>query len=344
MPARDQLGGASSEDVARLAGVSRSTVSRTFTPGTPVSPRTRVRVMEAAAQLGYRHATHRAERPESRTVGLIMGALDNPFYQNVLAGFLGELHKRGLRVMCREATSPQATEAEVMTMLDHEVDAMVVASSGLRSTAIDECAAAGVPVVLFNRAVDGVTAASVQTDNRAGGHTVAELLVRTGHRRIAFINGLERASTNRDRLSGFAERLAELGAAPPIQEYGEYTFEGGREAAKRLMMRTEAPDAIFVANDISALGALEGLRRDLGIKVPETVSVVGFDDIPMASWPSFDLTTVRQRRNRMIAIAMDRIDAILAGTDSAPERELVEGRLILRSSVRLSARADLTTA
>ncbi|MEO0321589.1 MAG: substrate-binding domain-containing protein [Myxococcota bacterium] len=199
-------------------------------------------------------------------------------------------------------------------------------------------------VVLFNRAVDGVTADSVQTDNRAGGHTVAELLVRTGHRRIAFINGLERASTNRDRLSGFAERLAELGAAPPIQEYGEYTFEGGREAAKRLMMRTEAPDAIFVANDISALGALEGLRRDLGIRVPETVSVVGFDDIPMASWPSFDLTTVRQRRNRMIAIAMDRIDAILAGTDGEPERELVEGRLIMRGSVRLSVRADLTTA
>lgn len=329
----------SSEDVARLAGVSRSTVSRTFTHGTPVSARTRQRVMAAAAELGYRHPTERHDPARGRTVGLVMADLDNPFYQIVLAGFLGELHRRGLRVMCRAAAAPEASEAEVTTMLDHGVDAMIVASSGLRSAAIADCTAAGVPVVLFNRAVDAAAACSVQTDNRAGARAVADLLALAGHQRIAFVNGLESASTNRDRLAGFSARLAELGLGPPIQEYGEYTFEGGREAAKRLMMRADPPDAIFVANDISAIGALEGLRCDLGVGVPDDVSVVGFDDIPMASWPSFDLTTVRQRRKRMIAAAVEMVDEILAGGTPREREIVVEGRLIVRGSARLPRRS-----
>lgn len=324
-----------SADVARLAGVSRSTVSRAFTAGTTVSAATREKVMEAAARLGYRHAALRPETAPVRTVGLVMGDLDNPFYQTVLAGFLAALHRRGLRVLCRAAAAPENTDEEVAAMLGQGVEAMIVASSGLRSAAIAACASAGVPVVLFNRSVDRSGAASVATDNRSGGRAVADLFALAGHRRIAFVNGLEGASTNRDRLAGFAERLEALGLGPPVQEFGEYTFEGGREAAKRLMMRAEPPDAIFVANDISAIGALEGLRRDLGVKVPEAVSVVGFDDIPMASWPSFDLTTVRQRRNRMIAETLDLLDGMLSGEAPGPRAVRVEARLILRGSARL---------
>ncbi|MDQ0317512.1 LacI family DNA-binding transcriptional regulator [Amorphus orientalis] len=327
-------------DVARIANVSRSTVSRTFTEGASIDPATRSLVLEAARSLGYRPRSAAASMVEEpvvgRTVGLVMANLDNPFYQAVLAGFLGELHQRGLRVMCRAAAALDGTEIEISSMLEQGVDAMIVAASGLRSGAIEACAAAGVPVVLFNRAVEGVDAFSVQTDNVAGARAIAELLVLGGHKRIAFINGLEGASTNRDRLAGLTQRLEELGLERPIQEWGEYTFEGGREAAKRLMMQTEPPDAIFAANDISALGALEGLRRDLSISVPEEVSVVGFDDIPMASWPSFNLTTVRQRRNKMIAAAMAMIDDIMAAKEAEKRTVIVDSRLILRGSARLA--------
>jgi len=317
--------------------------ARTINPGASVDPETRLKVIEAAQSVGYRPrvaAPAPAQPAAGGTIGLVMGNLDNPFYQIVLSGFLDELHRRGLRVMCRAAAALDGTETEVDTMLRQGVDAMIVASSGLRSAAIENCAAAGVPVVLFNRAVEGARAVSVETDNRAGGRAVADLLVLAGCRRIAFINGLEGASTNRDRLAGFAARLGELGVEPPQQEWGEYTFEGGREAAKRLMMRADPPEAIFVANDISALGALEGLRRDLGVAVPQDVGVVGFDDIPMAGWPSFDLTTVRQRRNRMIEAAMAMIDAILAGHPPEPRTVRLEARLILRGSVRLPRRGE----
>lgn len=273
-------------------------------------------------------------------MGLVMGSLDNPFYDTVLTAFLNRLHERGLRVMCRTAVSLELSESEVRTMVDFGVDAVVIASSGMRSAAIDACRDAGVPVVLFNRTVAGAQVSSVQTDNFGGALVVADLLARAGHRRMAFINGLEGASTNIDRRAGFEARLNELGVDPPLQEYGEYTYDGGREAVHRLMLSAEPPDAIFCANDICALGALDGLRSDLGLLVPRDVSVVGFDDIPMAAWPSFSLTTIRQRRNQMIDAAMAALDRILVDPAAPAQAVKVEGRLIMRGSARLP-RPDL---
>lgn len=325
--------------VAELARVSRSTVSRTFTQGASVDAVTRARILEAAREVGYRttDVTVDSAAPliQRATVGLVMGDLDNPFYHIVLAMFLDRLHERGLRTICRTAVTLDSSERAVRTMLDHDVQALVVASSGLNSAAIATCREAGVPVVLFNRVVAGAEASSVQTDNFGGGRVVADLLARAGHQRIAFVNGIEGASTNEDRRAGFTARLVELGLAPPMEEFGEYTYEGGREAAKRLMLAAEPPDAIFCANDISALGALDGLRSDLCLSVPQDVSVVGFDDIPMAAWPSFDLTTVRQRRNEMVREAMTMLDRQLADPNGASETVLVDGRLIMRGSARL---------
>ena len=336
---RGKSSGPTSADVALLAGVSRSTVSRTFTPGTSVDSATRARVVEAAKDLGY--APHQAARSlisgRSDTIGLVMASFSNPFYHLILDGFLQHFQSQDLRVMCHSAETLDGVEAGIRAMLRHNVDAMIVAASGLSSEALNDCRRAGVPVILFNRSVSSGNVPTVQTDNIKGGQVMAEFLVRGGHKSLAYVNGLERSSTNRDRFTGFEKTLRQLGATPAIQEYGDFTYEGGREAVKRLMLSSAPPDAIFCANDIMAFGVLDGLRHDLGLSTPGDVSVTGFDDVPMASWPSFGLTTIRQRRNQMIASAIELLDGLLADADAdaEPRTILVEGRLILRESARL---------
>lgn len=324
-----------SEDVAERAGVSRSTVSRVFTPGARVAEATRQKVMRAAREVGYRHDPVPREGLDGPVVGLALGALDNPFYQTVLAEFLPLLQRRGLQVICHAAEDLESAEESIQILLARGAEAIIAASLGTNSTAIAACSERGVPLILFNREVEAPEVSSVQTDNVDGGRQIADFLVRGGHERLAFVNGLEGSSTNRDRLRGFAGRLAELGAPPPMQEYGEFTYESGREAAKRLMFSAEPPDAIFCANDIMAFGVLDCLRGDLGKRVPEDVSVVGFDDVPMAAWPAFNLTTVRQRRRTMVSATMERLEAHLKGGVGAAQRLVVEGRLIVRGSARL---------
>lgn len=323
-------------DVAALAGVSRATVSRTFTPRASVDPATRARVVAAAEKLGYtpNQDARNLISGRTNTVGLVMGGFDNPFYHTVLTGFLTELHRRGLRVMCHTTNEGDGGDDATRAMRRHGVDAIVVSSHGPSPEVVEECRAAGTPVLLFNRALDGADIPSVRTDNLAGGRSVAELLHAGGCLRPAYVNGLSGSTTNRDRRAGFHDRLAELGGPAPILEHGEGSYEGGREAGRRLMLAAEPPDAVFCATDISAMGLLDALRCDLGLRVPDDVAVVGFDDVPMAGWPSFDLTTVRQRRNLMIATAMEILDGILRGDGTEARPRLLAGRLILRGSTR----------
>ncbi|MEM8551839.1 MAG: LacI family DNA-binding transcriptional regulator [Pseudomonadota bacterium] len=338
---RGPAAGPTAADVAELASVSRATVSRSFDPSSPVDAETRARILQAARELGYRvgdavSAMHSPADRGAKTVGLVMGDLDNPFYHTVLTLFLDQLHDRGLRALCRSSANLFSSDEHVRQLLRSGVDALIIASSGLHSSAIAACSAASVPVILFNRDVQGAAATSVQTDNYGGGQILADVLAQAGHSRIAFVNGLEGSSTNSERRQGFSDRLAEHGIAPPRQEFSEYTYHGGREAAGRLMASGGRPDAIFAANDISALGVMDGLRFDLGLSIPGDVSVVGFDDIPMASWPSFHLTTVRQRRNQMVRESIALLDRYLDDAAAPPRTIKVAGRLIVRSSARLA--------
>lgn len=324
--------------VADRAGVSRATVSRVFTSAAPVSNETRTRVLAAARAVGYEPpiAETRGQIGGGPVVGLLMGALRNPFYQEVMTGFLSQLRQRDLRAMCQTVESHESAEQGLRAMLRQGVDAVIAAALSVDSAAIAECARQDVPVVLINRVAPEAGAASVQTDNVLGGRAAAEFLHLGGHRRCAFIGGLETTSTNRDRLAGFRARLTELGHPEPIVEGGEYSYEFGRESLKRLMLSAKRPDAIFCANDLLAFGALDALRHDLSLRAPADVSVIGFDDVPMAAWPCFDLTTIRQRRRMMIDAALDRLDCALRGAAHPEPHVAIEGRLIVRGSARFA--------
>lgn len=327
-----------STDVARLAGVSQSAVSRAFTPGASVSKAMREKVLKAAGELGYRpNALARSLiTRHSRIIGVVVAYLDNQYYPMALEKLSHALQARGYHILIFMAGSSGPVEQVFQEILDYRVDGIVTASVALSSDLAGQCDAAGVPVVLFNRSQDDPRLSAVTSDNRSGGRELARFLVAGGHERIAFIAGWQGASTNRDREAGFLEGLAEAGVPLFDRAVGDYDFDKAKQAARALFDRPAAkrPDAVFVANDHMAIAVMDALRHEFGLRIPEDVSVVGYDDVPLAAWSSYDLTSVRQPTNRMVEatvrILLDRIE----DGRHEPQRVALEGRLVVRGSAR----------
>lgn len=328
-----------SEDVARLAKVSQSSVSRTFTPGASVSERTRRKVLDAARRLGYRPNAHARSliTGRSKIIGLVLLYLENPFYAIALQRLAERLQRDGYHVLLFINHSQNADDL-VSEILQYAVDGIVLAATTLSSVLADHCADAGIPVVLFNRVMAETqrgTVSSVRTDNVAGGRQVAELLARTGHRRIAYLAGNEETSTNLERERGFRDGLGEHGLRIWGRAIGNYSFEQACRATRELVRPgEELPDAIFVANDHMAFAAMDTLRYDLHLSVPQDISIVGFDNVPQAAWASYRLTTVEQPIEPMIEAAVGLLQKSL-GDDELPvaDEVVIPGGLILRESV-----------
>ena len=331
-------GVASSVDVARRAGVSQSAVSRVFTPGASVSDRMRARVMAAAIALQYRPnvLARSLITGHSRVIGLIVAYLDNQWHPVVLQRLCSELQKRGYHVMIFIAAQEGAdVETELDEILDHQIDGIVMASVSLSSTLAQRCRARGVPLVLFNRTQDDPSVSAVSSDNFAGGALLARFLAAGGHKRIAYIAGWADASTQRDREAGFRSGLAACGRTLFAHDVGDYSFGEAQAATRRLFSARKRPDAVFVANDHMAIAAMEVLRYELGLRVPEDVSVVSYDDSPQAAWPSFGLTGIRQPTEAMVAAVADSLTAGIADGVAPPRHTVLPSRLIVRTSARI---------
>jgi DNA-binding LacI/PurR family transcriptional regulator len=336
-------GNITSGDVARLAKVSQSAVSRSFNTGASVSESTRNKVLKAAHKLGYRpNALARAMiSGRSRLIAVLVAYLDNQFYPIVIEDLSRALQGKGYHVLLF-ITNTGNQDQVVRQMLGYQVEGIVMASATLSSTLARECAQTGIPVVLFNRYVPSSPASSVTSDNIEGGRQVAHFLVDGGHKRIAFIAGSEDSSTNRDREAGFYKGLAEAGVTAWARAIGNYTFEGAAVAARELCSGKVKPDAIFVANDHMAFAVMDVIRNQLKLRVPADISVVGYDDVPEASWGGYCLTTVRQPSSAMIdatvSILMEQI-----GRETVNRRAAVlPAEMIIRESARLPRRKSTT--
>ena len=325
-----------SGDVARRAKVSQSAVSRTFTPGASVSARTREKVLNAAQELGYRpNALARAMiSGRSGLIAMLVAYLDNQFYPIVLERLSRALQDKNYHVLLF-MTDPGRRDDVVQKILEFQVEGIVMASATLSSGLARECARTGIPVVMLNRYVPSSPASSVTSDNIEGGRLVARFLLDGGHERIAYVAGAEDSSTNRDREAGFYKGLAEAGVTAWGRAVGGYTFEGAAEAARELFSGKERPDAVFVANDHMAFSVMDVLRKELGLRIPEDVSVIGYDDVPEASWKAYDLTSVSQSSETMIentvAILLEQIEKRVVKRRAA----VLPAELIVRSSARL---------
>ncbi len=326
-------------DVARHAGVSQSAVSRVFTPGASVSAAMEARVRRAADEMGYRpNPLARAMiTGKSRMIGLVVAYLDNQFYPVAIERLSHALQAQGYHVLLFMASNTAGEIDRVVTdLLAYRVDGIITASVAISNDMTRRCADAGIPVVLFNRGQPGSGLSSVTSANHEGGRKVAEFLLDGRHDRIAHISGWLGSSTGRDRQQGFVNGLAARGATAIAMIDGMYAREAAASAALTLMDRPDPPDAIFVGNDHMAFAVLDALKVR-GIPVPGQVSVVGYDDVPMAAWAAYDLTTVRQPLNRMVEATVETLLAQIDDPDRAAQRLEIDGPLILRGTARIPA-------
>lgn len=327
-----------SAEVAEMAGVSQSAVSRVFTPGASASAGTAEKVRKAALELGYRPNTlaRAMVSGKSRMIGLIVAYLENQFYPDALERLSNVLQERGYHVLVFMANTLTGDIDEIMEeILSYQVDGIVAASVALSSELLTRCRTAGVPVVLFNRSQDDPSLSAVTSDNAAGGRRIAEFLVAGGHEHIGYIAGWEGASTQRDREFGFRAGLKAAGIQLHARTVGNFHMDSAQEAARAMFDRPDPPDSVFVANDHMAFAVMDVLRFELGMHVPGDVSVVGYDDVPTAAWRAYDLTTVRQPASRMVAETVDTLLSQIDSPGAPPRRILIDGPLILRGSARI---------
>ncbi|MFN8484313.1 MAG: LacI family DNA-binding transcriptional regulator [Anaerolineae bacterium] len=327
---------ATSVDVARGAGVNQSTVSRTFSDDQSISSETRARVLEVARKLGYKpNAIARSLiTQQTNMVGIVMAGITSPFQPYVLEKFIEKLQGMGRQALVFSAGPDQEVDDILPSVFEYRVDALIITSATLSSPRIEECAHYGIPVILFNRYLPGENVSAVCCDNSEGGRLIADLLLDAGHQRIAYVAGNPYASTNRDREKGFTDRLVERGVTQWLREQAQFNYESGAEAGRRLLQRDDPPDAVFCASDVIALGLIDQ-ARDLGVKIPDHLSVVGFDDIPMAGWSAYSLTTIRQPVNRMIDTTLEMVVERIREPETPPVIKMLPGRLVVRNSARL---------
>ncbi|WP_163509569.1 LacI family DNA-binding transcriptional regulator [Fodinicola acaciae] len=285
------------KDVAALAGVSQATVSRVVHNHPGVTAQTRERVRAVLAQTGYQPnlAARIMRTRRSGTVGLVVDDVVNPFYPELIHSISAELAGRGLRMILWDSAGP-GEESAIEAIDQRLVDGLVFTTATPQSKALSRAIQRGAPVVLVNRTVAELDCDQVDGDNRAKAHEVAGYFAAAGHRRVAIVDGPAAASTARERGAGFRAGCAAYGLDLVTRD-GDFTFEAGRAAAADL----DGATAVFCTNDLSALGVLDVVGR----RVPDEVWVVGYDDVAMAGWDTFSLTTVRQPLADMAAAALD---------------------------------------
>lgn len=320
--------------VAQLAGVSQSAVSRTFTPGASISPLTREKVLKAARELGYRpNAIARSlNTSRSRIIGVVMSYFDNQFYPQVLEALAHRLDALNYHLLL--FVSDSDVDRIFDQIMQYRVDGIVLASTTLSHELSGECLATGIPVVLFNRREESGTASSVNSDNENAARQIAEFLLAAGHQRFAFVSGLADSSSSQARQKGFVEALARHGVNDIRVVQGNYDTQETQRVASALFSSTPPPDAVFAANDHMAMTVMDVARSTFGLRIPEDVSVVGYDDTAPASWPSYELTSAAQPVDEMVdaavALLMKQIDSGII----EPEQITLPAALIVRRSTR----------
>ncbi len=325
------------QDVARTLGVSQSTISRAFSMTASISQEMKLRVIKAANKLGYQPnvIARSLITRQTNMVAIVMDNLVDPFYPVMLDELVQQVQTAGFQTLLFVPSAGQKVDDIIPNLLQYQVDAIILTSATISSAMARICAARDTPVVSFNRYVPGLKIHAVSSDNVAGGRQVADYLVAAGHERFAFVSAQRDATTNRDRRSGFVSRLKQLKIDACVQEEGgEFSYEAGYTAAKRLLRQASRPDALFFASDVMAFGGIDA-AREIGLSVPGEVSIVGYDDVPLAALPSYGLTTIRQPVREMAQAAMEILGLADERSDrSTPEIRIIKGTLITRSSTR----------
>jgi DNA-binding LacI/PurR family transcriptional regulator len=295
-------------DIAAAAGVAPMTVSRVLNGSGYVSAETREKVLAALRKMNYRpNGLARAlKRQRTETVGLVLGDIANPFAAELSRGVREVLAARGYNLfICVSEQSAKEDLAAFDSLLDHRVDGLIVATraSKLGNDRLAEIVEAGTPVVAIGRDFRHPQADLVTADHLRGGYEAAQHLISLGHRRIGFIGVSLTSGLWLRRFQGYLEALREhglpveeelvAGGGASAEQPGYATEEMGYEGMRQLLALREPPTAVFARNDFAAFGAMNAIKR-AGLRIPQDIAIVGYDDVPLASHTSPPLTTVRQ--------------------------------------------------
>ncbi len=327
-------------DVARQAGVSASTVSHVINRTRHVREDTRLRVLHVMDELGYQpnRLARSLRSRRTHTFGVLLPNSANPFFAQVLLGIEAESYDCGYSTILGNANDEPDRELDYIDiLLSKQVDGILLVSTGAYRQALDLLTARGIPVVMIDRSpgeeYDDFAIDTVLTENAQGGLLATRHLLALGHRRIACISGPIRLVPSARRVTGYREALAEAGV--PLDEglivAGDFTHESGYRACRTLLARPEPPSALFVCNDLMAVGALCAIH-EAGLAVPEHISVAGFDDIPLASFTVPRLTTIAQPAEEVGRRAVRLLVNRLSAPETPSRHERLPVRLVERDS------------
>jgi LacI family transcriptional regulator len=323
-------------DVAREAGVSVATVSRVLNNSGPVRSETRVRITQVASRLNYtpNSAARSLSTRQTSTVGVLLPDLYGEFFSEVIRGIDQVVQAEGWHLLVSSSHNERSAIEAALRVMRGRVDGLLVMSPDLDAQALTSNLPERLPVVLLNCEVDARTWDTINIDNYAGAYAMARHLVWLGHRRIGLVTGPARNHDARERLRGCLAALAAAGLESRAEERaaGDFSEASGHAAALRLLELEPRPTAIFAMNDSMAIGAVSALR-ERGVAVPADVSVVGFDDIPIARYVSPPLTTVRVSIPTLGERATQRLFEVLkCGGGQQRVQELLPTELVVRNS------------
>jgi len=327
--------GVSIKDIAKVAKVSHSTVSRALHDSPLISEETKARIRRIAQEMGYSPSAIARGLVTKRTytLGLVVTTIADPFVAEVVRGIEERALDEGYSIiLCQSQSDPDREIAAVEILREKRVDAIIVTASRVGSLYIPLLEKLSVPIVLINNQQEGRYVYSVGTDNLQGGRLAARYLLELGHRRLGYIAGPEWAVASKLRLEGARQALQERGLDfdPDLIAQGDGRAEGGQEAMLQLLRHAEPPTAVFCYNDMTAIGAMT-MAQQQGLRVPEDISIIGYDDIAFTAYTTPPLTTIRQRKYEMGRQATEMALALLNGGE-AVENVLVPGQLVVRGS------------
>jgi len=321
------------QEVAKLAGVSPSTVSRALNNHPGISEKTRQKIIEVAKKLNYK-PNYRGQiltTKSTKNIGLLITDITNPFFPELVRGAEERASEAGYTILLGNTSESEEKETNYLDFFSRgPVDGVIISASRISNEHIINLAEEGLPIVVINRMLEHPKISYVSTDMEKGGYLATKHLIKLGHSRIAFINGPKLSEAAERRLSGYKRALTEskIRYNPNLISFNTPVADSGYKEAIKLLCAKNPPSAIFTYNDLMAFGVIKA-AKELGIKIPEELSIIGFDDIFFSNFTDPPLTTVRQPKEELGENAVELLLKLMKGEKQSL---LLEPELILRNT------------
>jgi DNA-binding LacI/PurR family transcriptional regulator len=325
-----------SYDVAREAGVSQSAVSRVFRPGFSVSKKTREKVIATANEMGYRpNAIARMLiTKQSGMVAVIISSRANVNYPEVLSQLNKHLADKNKRVLLFTLDDAAGLDELLDNIWTFQVDGVIALAAHFEHDSLEKFAQQQIPVVLYNRNVADSNANTVCCNHEKGIKQLIDLLENSGHKSYLLIAGPQDSDVANERKQIAQKHLKASGYTDVPVIYGDYSYQSGREVFAQWSKDNVIPDAVICSNDIMAIGVIDEAKENLNLKVPDDLSVVGFDGVSASRWFNYQLTTIQQPLEQLTKAAVDILIERIENPDSAPESRVLSGTLIKGNSIK----------